>query len=453
MLLKRHSEKLNVFRICIDMLAILCAWIIAFTLRFDANLIQLSHGQETLLNYLPPVPLLLISYLFVFLSSGVYQQTLTKPKIWSENFILAQKHVIAFGLFVSLAYFMFDNRYSRITLILFFILTPIWLSLGRSLVRKINRLYLKRAKEKKRALIVGSGPQVEKISAAIRNHSELNLDLVSVYSFADMTAVQKHLQHNTIDVIFVIPCASETLQVNELYHSLQTSLAEVVLFPYLGEKTIFDPRFIRIEHNTGIALNASGLNQYGRTLKRLFDVTFSFLFILIFSPVFALCAVLVRCSSPGPIFYKQERMGLDGKKFMCLKFRGMYIDAEKAGPQWAQANDSRTTPIGKWLRKTSLDEIPQFFNVLKGDMSIVGPRPERPVFVESFKTQIPGYMLRHKAKAGITGWAQINGWRGNTSLEKRIECDLWYIQNWSVWLDLKIVILTPFKGLLHPNAY
>lgn len=453
MLLKRHSETLNGFRICIDMVVIIFAWILAFTLRFSTGLSSIVHEQDTLLHYLYPVPLLVMSYLFVFLSSGVYQQTLTKPKIWSENLILAQKHTISFGLFVSLAYFLFDNRYSRLTLILFFILTPIFLAIGRSVIRKINRLYLKRSKEKKRALIVGSGPQVEEIKSAIHNHSELNLDLVCAYTFANMPAVQTHLQQNTIDVIFVIPNASETLHVNELYHALPTSLAEVVLFPYLGEKTIFNPRFIRIEHNTGIALNASGLNQYGRTLKRFFDIVFSFLFIFIFSPLFLLCSLLVRLSSPGPIFYKQERMGLDGKKFVCLKFRGMYVDAERSGPQWAQANDNRTTPIGKWLRKTSLDEIPQFFNVLKGDMSIVGPRPERPVFVENFKTQIPGYMLRHKAKAGITGWAQINGWRGNTSLEKRIECDLWYIQNWSVWLDLKIMILTPFKGLLHPNAY
>ena len=161
-----------------------------------------------------------------------------------------------------------------------------------------------------------------------------------------------------------------------------------------------------------------------------------------------------RCScgwtSPGPVFYAQERMGLDGKAFTVYKFRSMYQDAEDTtGPVWARDDDPRTTPIGRWLRKLDLDEVPQFWNVLKGDMSIVGPRPERPFFVEQFKHRIPQYMLRHKVKAGITGWAQVNGWRGNTSLEKRIEYDLYYIENWSMTLDLKIMWLTLVRGLFQ----
>jgi exopolysaccharide biosynthesis polyprenyl glycosylphosphotransferase len=161
-------------------------------------------------------------------------------------------------------------------------------------------------------------------------------------------------------------------------------------------------------------------------------------------------AILVRRTSPGPIFYRQERMGLDGQAFTVYKFRSMYPDAEDTtGPVWAREDDPRTTPIGRWLRKLDLDELPQFWNVLKGDMSIVGPRPERPFFVEQFKHRIPQYMLRHKVKAGITGWAQVNGWRGNTSLEKRIEYDLYYIENWSVTLDLKIMWLTLIRGLFQ----
>jgi lipopolysaccharide/colanic/teichoic acid biosynthesis glycosyltransferase len=155
-------------------------------------------------------------------------------------------------------------------------------------------------------------------------------------------------------------------------------------------------------------------------------------------------------TSPGPIFYRQERMGLDGKAFTVTKFRSMSIGAEEdTGPVWASEDDPRCTPFGRFLRRYDLDELPQFWNVFKGEMSLVGPRPERPFFVEQFKHRFPQYMLRHKVKAGITGWAQVNGWRGNTSIEKRIEFDLYYIENWSVRLDFKIIWLTVLRGLLR----
>jgi exopolysaccharide biosynthesis polyprenyl glycosylphosphotransferase len=169
---------------------------------------------------------------------------------------------------------------------------------------------------------------------------------------------------------------------------------------------------------------------------------------------FWLIATLVKLTSRGDVFYKQERMGLDGKPFMIYKFRSMYTDAEAAtGPVFASERDPRRTPLGKLLRQSNIDELPQLWNVLKGDMSIVGPRPERPLFVAQFKDKIPQYMLRHKVKAGITGWAQVNGWRGNTSIEKRIEYDLYYIENWSVRLDLKIMWLTLLRGFFHKHAY
>ena len=165
-------------------------------------------------------------------------------------------------------------------------------------------------------------------------------------------------------------------------------------------------------------------------------------------------AFLVKLSSRGPIFYGQERMGLDGTSFTMWKYRSMRVDAElQTGAIWAQENDPRRTKIGTFLRSTSLDELPQLWNVLKGDMSLVGPRPERPVFVDQFKGQIPAYMLRHKVKSGITGWAQVNGWRGDTSLEKRIECDIYYIKNWSLWLDIKILFMTLYSGFVNKNAY
>lgn len=454
MILKQHSEKISLFNSCADLIFITISWILSFTLRFQANIIAVTKGQDTLANYMRLWPVLIFCYLFVFIAMGSYKQSLEKKRIWDEHFSLAKLHTFSFVIFVTFSFFIFEHRYSRITLFIFFFITPILLPIGRSLVRKINRLYLKRSRNKKKALIIGTGPNANIIKKSIQTRSEWNLELIASYSFQEFENLQSQLERINPDVVFIIPGIDETAHVNELYNELDKSLAEVFVVPYFGDKIFFTPKLIQIEGISTIALNTSELDQVGRFLKRTFDIVFSFLFITIFSPIFLICALLVKLSSPGPIFYKQERMGLDGKKFMCIKFRGMYVNAEeKSGPVWAKKSDDRTTSIGKWLRKTSLDEIPQFFNVLRGDMSIVGPRPERPIFVGNFKKDIHGYMLRHKAKAGITGWAQINGWRGNTSLEKRIECDLWYIQNWSFWLDIKIVLLTPIKGLIHPNAY
>jgi exopolysaccharide biosynthesis polyprenyl glycosylphosphotransferase len=196
------------------------------------------------------------------------------------------------------------------------------------------------------------------------------------------------------------------------------------------------------------------LRGWGAVIKRLTDMTLSAVALVILSPIFLILAAAVRATSPGPIFYAQERMGLDGRRFRMYKFRSMRVDAEtKSGAVWAQVGDDRRTPIGALLRATSLDELPQFWNVLVGDMSLVGPRPERPVFVSKFRHEIDHYMLRHKVKAGITGWAQVNGWRGNTSLDERIRCDLHYIKNWSYSFDLKILCMTVLKGFVNKNAY
>jgi exopolysaccharide biosynthesis polyprenyl glycosylphosphotransferase len=191
-----------------------------------------------------------------------------------------------------------------------------------------------------------------------------------------------------------------------------------------------------------------------RLLKRTLDILGSGFFLALFSPLYLLLALLVKLSSKGPVFYSQKRIGADGKEFLMFKFRSMRMDAEvSTGAVWAIQNDSRVTSIGRFLRKSSLDEIPQFYNVLRGDMSIVGPRPERPEFVSTFRKEIPQYMLRHKMKSGITGWAQVNGWRGNTSIEERIKFDLFYIRNYSLLFDIKIMLLTFIKGFIHKNAY
>ncbi len=210
----------------------------------------------------------------------------------------------------------------------------------------------------------------------------------------------------------------------------------------------------RLENLDGvpiISLNDVPLRGFNSVLKRAIDICISGAALTALGIPFAIIALLIKRASPGSVFYTQERMGLDGKAFNVYKFRSMTEGAEDdTGPVWARDDDPRATSVGRWLRRFDVDELPQLWNVLRGDMSIVGPRPERPYFVEQFKHRIPQYMLRHKVKAGITGWAQVNGWRGNTSLEKRIEYDLYYIENWSVGLDIKIMWLTLVRGLQRP---
>ncbi|MFZ9519652.1 MAG: undecaprenyl-phosphate glucose phosphotransferase [Silvanigrellaceae bacterium] len=454
MRIHRHAQLLNTFRGAVDLLAVIMCWMLAYFIRFKMSVIEITKGTDTFSNYAKLIPALLFSYAFVFVALGVYRRSLDRRRVWEELFDLSRAHLLSFFVFVTSVYFIFEHRFSRVTLAIFFLLVPAALAFGRSFVRKTNRWYLRHSQTRGRAIVVGSGIVANRVARMVNERQDWALSLDSHLSIDDLPQVQNRLATGDIDVVFLAPAAGETEKLHVIYQSLGNTLADVFVIPDFEAPEFLAPRIMQLDSLPAIVLNSSSLDSSGRILKRSFDIAFASLALALLSPVYLLCAVAVRASSPGPIFYRQERMGLDGKTFWCLKFRGMRIDAEtQTGPVWASKNDDRVTRVGAFLRKSSLDEIPQFWNVLKGEMSVVGPRPERPFFVDQFRHNLPGYMLRHKVKAGITGWAQINGWRGNTSLEKRIECDLWYIQNWSLWLDLKICALTPLKGLIHPNAY
>jgi Undecaprenyl-phosphate glucose phosphotransferase len=262
------------------------------------------------------------------------------------------------------------------------------------------------------------------------------------------------IQRQEIDQVFLALSPTEQTHLPQLKEQFAELWVDLHIVPNLGSFRTLHTETENFEGMPVVTIVRSPLFGWNRLLKRGLDMVGAAAALLIFGPIMLLIAGLVRLSSPGPIFYRQERMGLDGRTFNALKFRSMRLDAEqRTGAVWASKDDDRCTPIGRFIRKVSLDELPQLFNVLRGEMSLVGPRPERPVFIEQFKKQIPDYMLRHKVKAGITGWAQINGWRGNTSLEKRIEFDLYYIERWSLWFDIKILFLTIFRGFVDPNAY
>jgi Undecaprenyl-phosphate glucose phosphotransferase len=256
----------------------------------------------------------------------------------------------------------------------------------------------------------------------------------------------------SVDQIFIALPLEQASRLREIHGWLGDEPVTLHFVPDLGELATLGGNIEEFDGLHIVTLQSSPIAGWNAITKRGLDLVIGGLSLLVCAPLMAAIAVAIRCSSRGPVLYRQERMGLDGERFEMLKFRTMAVDAEKlSGPVWAADNDPRVTPLGRWLRRSSLDELPQLINVLLGEMSLVGPRPERPPLIAEFRKTIPKYMLRHKMKAGMTGWAQIHGWRGNTSLERRIEHDIHYIEHWSVVGDLKILALTLVFGFVRRN--
>ena len=316
------------------------------------------------------------------------------------------------------------------------------------------------------AVVVGTGRVARKTARSLRRASWMGIknigfvedqpnrwtaDLDILGTFADLPAI---IQRYNVAQVFIALPMSRYDDARRVYDILSQTLVEVRLVADVPALAGVSLTTTNLDGLPVIGLRESphfGLNV---VIKRAMDSVLSLAALLVLSPVMLVIAALVKLTSPGPVFYRQERCGLHGGTFQMLKFRSMRVDAEhQSGAVWAKKDDPRRTRLGTFLRRTSLDELPQFINVLRGDMSLVGPRPERPVFIQQFRRTIPNYMARHAVKAGITGWAQVHGWRGNTSLRKRVQYDLYYITHWTPWLDLRIMWMTLFHGLFHRNAY
>jgi Undecaprenyl-phosphate glucose phosphotransferase len=319
----------------------------------------------------------------------------------------------------------------------------------------------------KRVLIAGAGDLGRLVADKVLEHRELGFKVIGFLDdrggdhigyrglplLGSLSDADEIIRREKIDHVYVALSLEEHVKMLGLVEVTNREAVDIHVVPDLLQFIALRARLEDLDGVPIISLNDVPLRGFNTVLKRAIDVVISAAALLAMGLPILLIAAIIKRTSRGPVFYRQERMGLDGKAFEVFKFRSMYVGAEDAtGPVWARDNDPRCTPVGRYLRKFDLDELPQLWNVLRGDMSIVGPRPERPYFVEQFKHRFPQYMLRHKVKAGITGWAQVNGWRGNTSLEKRIEYDLYYIENWSVGLDLKIMWLTVLRGL-QKHAY
>lgn len=448
------------------------SWLVAHELRFWSGLFPTPKGVPDTFLYYKLIPFIVLIWLVTFSTFGFYRRRHRTAFI--EGLDIIQSCVLATTLFIGFTYFYEEYRYSRIVLAIFGLLQPWAIMAGRSGIRKALRFY-RRNSAPRRTLVLGASPMLED---AFRVMPQLDLvaneicgvmvppgiDAHASYEYCrkhKLTIFErmpddwpKFLSQEHIESVIVAVPVNYQASLDEHLRAISQQVTDIKVIPDIT-------RFARLGTSVEMVLGVpvihthdSPLGGLGGIAKRMIDFVLSFIALLILAPFFVLIGLAIKISSPGPVFYRQERLGLDGRPFFILKFRSMPVNSEtKTGPVFATKGDDRATPLGKFMRRFSIDELPQIFQVLTGKMSLVGPRPERPHFVEEFRRRHPGYMLRHKVRSGLTGWAQVNGWRGDTSIEKRMEFDLFYIQHWSVWMDVKIILRTALKVLWDRNAY
>ena len=468
MIEKKHRALASIYFIN-DAIASNLAMITAWVLRFYLEIIPVTKGPQDIWVYARLLPIVTIVFPLAFAVQGLYRirPTRSKAEEWMS---------VAIGCFVAtvvlsgVLLWVRPEReifYSRATLAIFLACAILFVIAGRTLVRTAVEYRHRAGKDLDRVLIAGNGELARevvqridahrdelgvRIAGYLRNGDESALDgLPCLGSIDDAEAVVR--QHDIDHVFVALPHASSQAMM-QLLDKLVRTLVSIHVVPDLLQFMVLRSRVEDIDGLPTINLSETPLEGWSRFVKRGFDLAVAGGAFVMFSPVMALIALAIWLEDRGPIFYRQVRMGLDGKPFDIVKFRSMRVGAEaESGAVWAEKDDPRRTRVGRLIRPWSLDELPQLWNVLNGDMSVVGPRPERPQFVEQFRAEFPHYMLRHKVRAGMTGWAQVHGWRGNTSIRMRIEHDLYYIENWSLMLDFKILYLTIVHGLKHENAY
>jgi Undecaprenyl-phosphate glucose phosphotransferase len=464
-MLKRHAQFLQSLLFLFDLALISACWMAAYYIRFEGGWGPADKGVPPMEIYI----YLLVPILFVwgvsFRAFNLYRPRRMGSHL-AEVFDIAVANSLSVLILVGLTFFVRQFEYSRLVFLYFWVLNLVALSFSRMVFREGLRFFRKQGYNQRHCLIIGAGKLGQRIAHLLALHPEFGVTVhgyltrrpqkfgqtfegVSVIGqYGDL---EKHAR--ALDIVFLcLPPGAEP-EAEKMLGYLATTTLEVKVIPSIYEFITLRAEAEMFEGLPVITLQGSPLYGWNILLKRSSDVIGSVIALLLTLPVQGVIALLVKLTSPGPVLFKQERMGLDGKPFMMLKFRTMQVDQPGDTGLLTSMDDPRVTPIGKFLRRVSLDELPQFWNVLKGDMSIVGPRPERSWVVEEVRKQIPLYMLKHKMKAGITGWAQVSGWRGDTSLEKRIEFDLYYIEHWSIWLDLKIMWLTIWQGFIHKHAY
>lgn len=467
-MIQDNQKNFSRLQMLIDVIVLAVSYISAWFLRFMGPFAYSAEQGLSFEQYMLALIFIIPGYLLLYQAFTLYKPLhMQGRRLMLANIIKA--NVLGMLIFVFLLYMLKESDFSRLTVYIFCVVN-ILLEWGvRMLIFAVLRDMRKKGLNQKQIILVGysraAEEYIDRIEAnpqwgyIVRGILDDNVPAGTVYKgikvigrIANLTVI---LPANRLDEIAITLGLSEYYRLEEIVAMCEKS----------GVHTKFIPDYNKIIPTKPYTEDILGLpviniryvplsNTFNSMVKRVMDIFGSIAAIIVSSPVMLLMCILIKATSPGPLIYRQERVGLHNKTFWMYKFRSMEIQPESEEKKaWTVKNDPRVTGIGKFMRRTSIDELPQLFNILKGDMSLVGPRPERPFFVEKFREEIPRYMVKHQVRPGLTGWAQVNGYRGDTSIRKRIDCDLYYIENWSIGFDIKILFLTIFKGFINKNAY
>jgi exopolysaccharide biosynthesis polyprenyl glycosylphosphotransferase len=481
-MIKRQRSGLIGWFLLSDFLGIVMSYFYSYGFRFYLYIIPVNpeRGIPPLESYVLVLPLFLAVHFLIFFLQGFYRTRLRRTKI--DDFFLVFLNAILTILIIQaiLAYlnaysqgsaplFRVSFKLSHGFLAVYFVVVVLMISFLRNQIYYFMKKRYAKGMNLKSALIVGAGKMGKTVAQKLSQYKDLGFvvkgfldderkegELVEVDGgipvLGSLSSLETVLEKKDVSDVYVALDLNNYDKILNTLKVLNKYVVNVRLIPDLFQLLTLKARIEDLDGFPVISVDEPPLRGMLLLAKRLMDIVVSALFLLLFAPFFFLIALLIKLTSKGPVLYHQERMGLDGKKFVMHKFRTMVCDAEsQTGPVMCSPDDPRITKMGRFLRKFSLDEVPQLVNVLKGEMSLVGPRPERPVFVQKFREKIPKYMLRHKVKSGVTGWAQVHGLRQDTPIDKRLDYDFYYIQNWSLSLDLKILWKTLRKGFIDRN--
>ena len=467
-MIKENQRQLNGIHVFIDILVISLSYLLAWFFMFGGNNNAVLSKELYFIALIPIIPL----YILLNAIFGLYAPKRVSGRREEISNIIKANSI---GLLIfTLVLFMGSKNYymyhfSRKLVFIFYGIDIFLTILERNVIRYILRLMRAKGYNQKHILLIGYSRAAESyidrvlanpewgynIRGILDDNMERGFEYKGIKVIGTIENLELILEMNVLDEIAITLSIKEYERLERIVNDCERSGVHTKFIPDYNHVVPTVPHIEDLQGLPIINIRYVPLTLLHRALsKRIVDIIGSLVGIILFSPIMLIVAVLIKLTDKGPIIFAQERVGLHNKPFRMYKFRSMAVEPpQKEAKKWTTKNDPRVTAIGRFIRKTSLDELPQFFNIFMGDMSLVGPRPERPFYVEKFRDEIPHYMIKHQVRPGLTGWAQVNGYRGDTSIEKRIDHDLYYIENWSMGFDFKILFLTVFKGFINKNAY